>query len=491
MGRDAAAKLKQIHNATRDFLEEKGIESADRFQSAWWRRACHFWLMVVKSFWRNRCPVRASALAYTTLLALIPVLAIAVSVTTSLLQSRGEKPIRELIDYLVVNVAPALSLEMRQGDAAAASKRDEVVTKITEFIGNIRSGTLGLTSTIALVFVAISLLRTIEAAFNDIWGVHRGRGWLRSSIQYWTAITLGPVILVLAVGLTTSSQFAYTTRWLTRLGWLGTFALQLLPFAVVSVAFGLFYQLMPNTRVRWRAAFAGGLVGGCLWQLNNLFNVLYVSRVITYSKIYGSLGMIPLFLVGLYFSWLIVLFGAQVAYAAQNRQAYLEGRLAEGVNQRGREFIGLRLMTLVADRFHRAHAPLAASQLAAALDVPMRLVSQILQSLVQASLVLEVNERETAYVPARPLEQINLHHILEALRASQGIEPATREDRLRALVRAECDRVRQAEEQAATAVTLRDLVALQSEQVPSENPAAANRPPVAPAVPGSGSGPGA
>jgi membrane protein len=455
MGDDVVGKLKRIQNATQDFLEEKGIESADQYDSSRLWRLAHFCLLVGKNFWRNRCPVRASALAYTTLLALIPVLAIAVSITTSLLQNQGDKPIRQFIDYLVANAAPALSLEVSTNKEAAQSKRDEVVATITRFVSNIRSGTLGVTGGIALVFVAISLLRTIEAAFNDIWGVTRGRSWLRSSVQYWAAITLGPVILALAIGLTSSPHFEQTARVVSQLGWAGVFFLQLLPFLVVSLAFALFYQLMPNTRVHWPAALVGGLVGGCLWQLNNLFNVLYVSQVVSYSQIYGGLAMIPLFLIGLYFSWLIVLFGAQVAYAFQNRVAYLQEKVAENVNQAGREFVALRVMALVAHHFlHGRKAP-GANQAAAALGVPSRLVAQILQAMQLKHLVVEV--QDNGFVPARPPEQITAHEITQALRGGQGLLPATREDALREPVRQEFDRIRQAEATAASAVTLRDL----------------------------------
>src|SRR5439155_14711581 len=113
----------------------------------------------------------------------------------------------------------------------------------------------------------------------------------------------------------------------------------------------------PNTKVRWQAALAGGLVGGLLFHLNNLVSVLYVSRVVSNSKIYGSLGLVPVFMIGLYFSWLILLFGAQVSYAFQNRASYLEEKQIENINQRGREFIALRLMTCVGQRFLRGEPP--------------------------------------------------------------------------------------------------------------------------------------
>ena len=457
MANDALSKLKRIQEQAQAFFEEKGIGHEDDSQRSWLQRSAHFWLLVGKSFIRNRCPVRASALAYTTLLALIPLLAVGVSITTSLLQKQGEKPVREMIDKLVANVAPALNLEAKGGDPAAASKRQEVVTRITDFIANIQSGTLGLTSTIALVFVAIGLLRTIEAAFNDIWGLSSGRGWVASIVQYWATISLGPVILVVALGLTTGPHLKNTAALLQKWPLVGALAFQLLPFVVLSLGFGLFYQLMPNTRVQWQAALVGGIVGGSLWQLNNKLSVIYVSKAVTYSQIYGSLSIIPLFLVGMYFSWLILLFGAQVAYAYQNRQSYLQEKQAESVNQRGREFIALRVMTHIAQRFQRGERPAGVNALAESLGVPTRLVSQVVRPLLQAKLLVEVLDREIGFAPAKPLDKITAHCVLEALRVGRGLELETSDDGARGHVRGQFDRICEAERDTARALTLEDL----------------------------------
>lgn len=454
---DTVSKLKRLLEAIQAFFEERGIGHVDDARRSRLHRFAHFWLLVGKSFIRNRCPVRASALAYTTLLALIPMLAVCVSITTSLLQKEGEKPIRELIDKLVENVAPMLSLQANAGDAAASDKRAEVVAKITGFIANIQTGTIGITGTIALVFVAIGLLRTIEATFNDIWGVTRGRGWVASIIQYWATVSLGPVVLVLVLGLTTGPLFKDTTRFLEHWPWLGSFVFHLLPFVVLSLAFGLFYQLIPNTRVQPQAALVGGIVGGTLWQLNNKLSVLYVSKAVSYSQIYGPLSIIPLLLIGLYFSWLILLFGAQVAYAFQNRQSYLQEKQAEGVNQRGREFVALRMMTLLAQHFQRGDKPPGVNLIAATLGVPSRLVSQLVQPLLHAKLIVEVADSDISYTPARPLDQITAHDILTSLRVGQGMELETRDDAVRERVREKFDSIYETERETARAVTLEML----------------------------------
>ncbi|MHB8521635.1 MAG: YihY/virulence factor BrkB family protein [Limisphaerales bacterium] len=458
MANESVAKLKKIQAEAQAFLDEKGMGLQDEAAVPRWRKFVHFWVMVGTSFVRNRCPMRASALAYTTLLSLIPLLAIAVSVTTSLVRKEEGAPIQRLIDQLVANVAPALNLQVKEDGVDAGGGTGKVAKQINDFISNIQSGTLGVTSVIALVFVAISLLATIEATFNDIWGVPGGRSWFVRVMHYWAAITLGPLALIVAIGLNLGPYLAITKNVLEEMPFVGTLLYNFLPLLLLSVAFGIFYQLMPNTKVHWKAALAGGLVGGTLFHLNNSFSVIYVSRVVTYSKIYGSLGMVPVFLAGLYFSWLIILFGAQVAYAVQNRRAYLQEKQVENVNQRGREFIAFRMMTLVGQRFSQGTKAPTGSEMASVLGVPSRLVSRILQVLLDAALVVEVVGLETAYTPARPLEKITGQDILMALRTGQGNQPATRDEPTCQPVRDEYERILAIEQQAAGAVELRSLV---------------------------------
>lgn len=458
MANESVAKLKKIQAEAQAFLDEKGMGLHEEGAVPRWRQFARFCVMVWKSFVRNRCPMRASALAYTTLLSLIPLLAIAVSVTTGLVRKEQGAPIQRLIDQLVAHVAPALNLQVKEDGVDAGGGTRKVAEQITDYISNIQSGTLGVTSVIALVFVAISLLATIEATFNDIWGMPSGRSWFVRVIHYWAAITLGPLALIVAVGLNLGPYLTITKKVLEEMPFIGTLLYNFLPILLLSVAFGVFYQLMPNTKVHWKAALAGGLVGGTLFHLNNSFSVIYVSRVVTYSKIYGSLGMVPVFLVGLYFSWLIILFGAQVAYAFQNRRAYLQEKQVESVSQRGREFIAFRVMTLVGQRFAQGARAPTGSEIAAALCVPSRLVSRILQVLLDAALVVEVAGLETAYAPARPLEKITGQDILMALRAGQGHQPATRDEPACRTVRDEYERILAVEQQAAGAVELRSLV---------------------------------
>jgi membrane protein len=476
-----------------------GVYAGGEFELSRLERFAHFCALVIRSFVRNRCLVRASALSYTTLLALIPLLAVAISITSSLLKSEGEEKIYQAIDKLVsmvmppatlnnngaavsINLSPDLSVALTPTnsepaatnliagsagetntleelpDARVVSAQKEAARRIHEFVQNTRSGTLGTTGMILLIIAAISLLTRIEETFNDIWGVTRGRNRLRQVELYCTTIILGPLLLVVAVGLTGGGRFQTVKHFIEQTPLIGGFIFQFLPFLVLWLAFALVYLLVPNTKIRFSAALAGGMVGGSLWYLNNLFGSLYVSRVVTNSKIYGSLGLVPVFMIGLYFSWAILLFGAQVAYAFQNRQAYLQDKLVENVNQRGREFIALRLMTCIGQRFQRCLPPVTIQEISAELGIPSRLAQQVLRTLLTARLVTETTGAEPAYAPARPLDSMNAHHILQAMRAGGGQELLLRDEPARTEVYGEFARIEEAERQAAASVTMLALV---------------------------------
>jgi membrane protein len=498
------SRFQQWRARAQSILDESALESGEKVSK--WQRFVHFWILVWRSFVRNRCPIRASALAYATLLALIPMLAVAMSITSSFLKQEGEDRIDQFIEKFVASVTPpatigtnsTASVSREQPDeddgvstatagtnrtsalqshslnetntagriaAASLAHDDRVIAarksisrKINRYIQNTRSGTLGVTGSVLLIFAAISMLSRIEATFNDIWGATRGRSWFMRIVLYWGVLSLVPLLVVVALGLATGPHLESTRQFVSTFPLVGSllfnFGFQILPVAVLCLTFGAFYMLMPNAKVHWDAAIVGGFVAGMLFHVNNMINVLYVSRVVSNSKIYGSLGLVPVFMIGLYFSWLILLFGGQVAYAFQNRASYLEEKQVENINQRGREFIALRLMTVVGQRYLRGEPPCTISEMATDLCVPTRLVRQIMLTLGAARLVIEATGPETAYVPARLMETITCHDILQAMRATHGQELATRDEPTRGEVYGEYQRIQEAERQVAASVTL-------------------------------------
>ena len=469
----------------------------------------HFWMLVGRHFIKNRCLVRASALAFTSLLALIPLLALAVSITSSLLKSQGEDQIYQAIDRVVSNIIPPASMVVTNGqviamaqhpntggtntppptgtleltvsnnlviansdtnaanlevsnsvpeDARMITAQKEAARSIHDYIQNAQSGKLGVTGMVLFIFTAIGMLRGVENTFNDIWGVEHERQWWHQLSSYFTIVALGPVVLIAAASLAGSSYLHATNHLVERIPLLGRVLLQIGPLAALWLIFALFYMLIPNTRVKFSAAFVGGLVAGTLWHLNNVFAFLYVSRVVTNSEIYGKLGLVPVFMLGLYFSWVILLFGAQVAYASQNRVAYLHDRIADNVNQRGREFVALRIMTLLGQRFQNGLPPARVLELSAELNIPSRLAQRVLRILADAHLVTQAACEGDAFLPARPLDAINAHHVLRAMRAGAGRELLVDDSADLAGIYGDFARIEAAERAAAEKISVLTLV---------------------------------
>lgn len=458
MAESLFSRFKKFRAGAKAVLNDSHLFSQGEAELHWLQKFAHFWIMVGKSFWSNRCPIRASALAYTTLLALVPLLAVGISISTSLLKREGGKEqIQNLINTFVSKVAPQLNLVSKAAPGESGSEK--VAESISSYINTVSSGTLGATAIIALVFIAISLLSTIEATVNDIWGVAQGRSWFSRIVQYWALITLGPIFLLLAMAPNVGSSFETTKEFLAQAPLIGL-VVKVIPLFLLIMAFAGFYQLMPNTKVNWRAALVGGIVGGLLWHLNNVFSVVYFGQVVRNSQIYGKLAIVPVFLMGIYFSWLIVLFGAQVAYAYQNRRAYIQALQTENVNERGREFVALRLMTYIAQRFHRSESPPTCSETADCLCIPSQLVSKVMEPLLKTNLIVatEAKDKEDkGFAPGRPLTQISYQDILDAVRAGEGQELETRDDSSRALVRGKFDEILEAESCVAARITLQEL----------------------------------
>jgi membrane protein len=482
-------------------------------------RFVHFCALVTRQFIRNRCFVRASALSFSTLLAIIPLLAVALSVTSSLLSTQNEAKLTQFVESTVASLAPPASIPATTltaganspaliatnftpaanpapsnfnrtpsrsaadegqlstntggltGPSASASvpatsapsagtaavtmnTQDQVAQEIHDLVQKTSNRTLGSIGLILLVITAVSLLRGIEETFNDMWGVTRGRNWWLQFMLYWFIITLGPLLLSTTLGLAGSAHLQAARSFLGSSPWLGPVLAQVLPIALLSFMLGCFYKLTPNTKVEFSAAMIGGLCAGIAWHGYNQLGFLLLSRAHSASALYGGLALVVLVMGGLYILWLILLFGAQIAYAYQNRTAYLQDRLAENVNQRGREFVALRIMTSLGRRFQQGLPPATVPEISAELGVPNRLTQSILRTLACMRLVTEVCGAEAAFVPARPLESINAYDILMAIRTGAGQELPMSELPELAEIYGEFARIEQAERNAAAGVTL-------------------------------------
>ena len=376
--------------------------------------ALSLWIRALKGFSAHRGPVRAASLSYTSLLALVPLLALVLSISKGIVRNQDPEVMTNAIGRFIDYAVP--QLQYLSADASEAAKQD-AFTRIQEAVGRIDAGALGVFGAFTLVSVAISLLSAIEHALNDIWGIPRGRTIGRRVVYYWAGVTLGPIFLFLAIGITGSNTAASVlgelpVAFLVRMFW------RILPFVILSNGLMLLYWTMPNTFVPARAALWGGVTAGTLLQLNNMASAVYFSQVLSYSKVYGSLGAIPVMMVGLYFSWMIVLYGAEVAYAAAvpnvERVPFPEG-------DDGRSAIVLEVARLTTAEFLQGRGGLTRAELTERLHYPDEWVAAALALLCDSGFFVAASAAEgdggpLRFFPARPPAQITIIDLLRAVR---------------------------------------------------------------------------
>jgi membrane protein len=304
------------------------------------------------------------------------------------------------------------------GEYEQASVNPELVNLINNFIAGTRHSAGGVISVLSIIVVVLLLFTSIEKVFNDIWGVRRGRSWLLRIVFYWTILTLGAVVFFGAVGALSAATFIrffrdhlHLTPGMTQAL---TLALPALSIAVLVGILTLFYRYIPNTQVVWRAALTGAVVVALLLVANNLLAFFYLRRVDFTRSLYGSLGMLPILMFGLYIFWLFILVGGQISYAVQNVHFRSSQAAWSNLTETTHERLTLAVLLTIARRFQACQPPCDVAQLSATINVPTQILNECLNRLVDLQLVSMVppgpdgNASDYLYQPARPLNRITL-----------------------------------------------------------------------------------
>lgn len=393
-------RLVQCYRSARTLMEERIWEPGEHPRPrALGYRLLRVSTLVAKGFTRNRCTLHASALTYTTLISLVPFLAFAFSVAKGL----------KIQEKLVAPGGPIERLAVGQ----------DVARQLIEYVDRTDVSTLGALGLVTLLWTVIQVLSTIEKTFNEIWGVQAARSLFRKFSDYLSVVIVCPVLLVAAMMMTAmleSSDAVGFLRGLPAVGNVVELAFRLIPYAAMWVAFTCFYLFMPNTRVPFLAAVGGGIVAGTAWQAGQWFYISGNVSLAKYSAIYASFASFPMFLVWLYLSWLIALFGAEVAFALQHEKTYQREGKAAAASHVDRERLALRLAAAVAGRFLQGGKPLTVDQLAEALDAPVRLVTELGAQLDAGGVLQAIPGPVLAYHPARDPGAVTLKQVLDAVR---------------------------------------------------------------------------
>jgi membrane protein len=353
----------------------------------------------------ERVALRASALTFYSLLSVVPVAAMVFGI------AKG---------FGFENALEKLLLTSLEG-------QEEIVKKIVDFahalLEDVKGGFIAGLGLLILFYTIIKILSNIENALNDIWGIKKPRSLSRKITDYLSVMLMGPVLFFMSSTLTvfisgSVRQIVEGTSVLRVVSPGISFLLQFLPYISLWLLFSFVYIFIPNTKINWSSGILGGIIAGTLYHLFQWFYISLQIGVAKYNAIYGGFAALPLFFIWMQTGWLIVLFGAEIAFAHQNVETYEFEQECLTVSHAFKRLLSLRVLHLIVRDFWRGGKPYTSRQIAHDLEIPIRLVNEILFELVASGLVSEVKADEgrgIAYEPARDPDTMTIKAVVDTL----------------------------------------------------------------------------
>jgi membrane protein len=406
--------------------------------------------VLVRDLSSGELNLRAMSLVYTTLLSLVPLLALSFSIL------KGFGVQNQLRPMLLSAMEPL------------GEKGVEITDQIIGFVNNMSVGVLGVIGLVFLIYTVIALMNKIERNFNYIWRVAKSRSLARRFSDYLSVVLVGPVLVFSAMGLTATAQNTEIVQYLMGIEPFGTLIalfFKLLPIMLVVIAFTFVYIFIPNTKVKIGPALAGGVAASLMW---NIVGQVFASFVITsgnYAAIYSAFATLIFFLIWLYAGWLILMLGSSISFYIQN-PGYITStaQRVPTLSNRMKEHLALMIMSEVGRHFYHDLAACDDESLSDALHTDSQKLESVIQVLLNLG-YLELTSDEERYVPGVPMDETLVVDLLAAVRRSGEEEYFSQQlfsDRWpveEAMVQMET-----AARQAMQGMTLKELVARQSSE---------------------------
>ena len=348
--------------------------------------------------------LRATSLVYTTLLSIVPLLAVSFSVL------KGFGAHNQLEPFLISLLEPL------------GEKGVQVSQQIISFVDNMKVGVLGSLGLFFLIFTVLSLVKKIESAFNYTWRIKITRNIFQRFSNYLSVILIGPLLLFTAAGLTASFNSSVVIEKLTSIEPFGTLLLlvgETLPFVLTIITFTLIYILIPNTKVKFSSALYGAITATILWKLIGALFTAFIVDSTNYTAIYSTFAILIIFMLWIYISWLIVLTGASISYYHQNPDRISDQSQVIRLSCRLREKLALTVMQLIATSFHHNKKPWTLKMLAKTIKISEPALMMIISALLKGNLLVRSCEKNEHYLPAQSLENISLSMIFDAARSAE------------------------------------------------------------------------
>ena len=416
-------------------------------------RLLKFLIFLVRQFYADKLLTRASALTYSSLLSIVPFLAVLFAVMKAFgLHIDLAQPLCDLL-------------------APLGERGDTIAMQILEFVENSQTGALGAVGFAALLVTVLSILNNIEVSVNEIWHVQRMRSWLRRVADYTALLVIGPLTLFLVLTATASVMSSHVARIVVSnpvFHIIGVLGLKLAPYVLSSLVFALVIGLVPNTRVRLEAAVVGGVFAGVAWQASNwafAHFVVSASKASPREILFAGFAALPLFLLWMYLGWVVFLLGAEVGYVVQNAGVMewreLERRFGRGL----RVYVGLRAVLTIVWHFVQGKPIPATPALGKRVGVPAPILEEVFATLEKHGILLRSADGELKYVPARDPERVTVADVLACLQGKVAIpDRLVHGDPLGERARELLDQVDEAERRGAGGMSLRAAVQVTLQQ---------------------------
>lgn len=357
--------------------------------------------LLVRDLMEGQLTLRSMSLVYTTLLAMVPLLALSFSVLKAYGVHNQFEPI--LLNFL----------------APMGARGAEITHRIIGFVDNIRVGLLGSVGLGLLVYTVISLLQKIERAFNYTWRVSENRPFSQRFSDYLSVILIGPVLVFSAIGITASISGAELIKQASEIeafGFIAELIRTLVPYVLIIAAFTLIYIFVPNTKVKAKSALVGGVVAGVLWETTGWGFATFVVSSTRYTAIYSAFATLVMFMIWLYVSWLILLVGGSVAFYHQHPEhRNLQSRILR-LSNRMREKVSLLIMALIGQHYYHHETPWTLDDLSRRLNIGIEACNLLVTNLENAGMLIRVAGEIPAYVPAQALETLKLKDLVTGIR---------------------------------------------------------------------------
>jgi membrane protein len=358
---------------------------------------------LVRDLVMGQLALHSMSLVYTTLLSIVPLLALSFSVLKALGVHQRMEPM------------------LYQFFQPMGPQGVQLAEQILGFVDNMKVGVLGSVGLALLVYTVISLVQKIERSFNMIWRVPDMRSISQRFSNYLSVIMVGPLLMVSAIGVSAtifSSTMVQALIEIEPFGAIILFISRFTPFLLVVGAFTFVYVFIPNTRVQVKHALVGGLIAGISWQAAGILFASFVAGSAKYAAIYSSFAIGIILLIWVYLNWMILLLGSSIAFYLQNPGSVAK-RYRVRLSPELLEKTGLALMWLVAKPFHHGKPAPQQEEVESQLRVPGEVTRKLSDKLIRAGLVSLAGRNGDRLVPACSLEMITVGRVLDVIRADE------------------------------------------------------------------------